>query len=393
MLIDARRRRRAQHLTYIPGSGRRPRPDRRRGEAGDPGRIPAGPGRGLPAQSAAAQRERSRTRRAARGRGRRALRRSARRISGTPAHLPAAAGHGLGGPAAHRTGLAVRHAGRRSTPARPGWPGCWTRSHRAAPGRGRSPAARAGRRDERRCRSRPVRPGGGRSAPRRPDAAPSPSARPGPEPCWSGSSPSPGPGPTPRRSRRSAPPASTRSPTPSPYWPPRCRSPRPPPHQRAGSRAWLVPAEPPSAGCWTRSPRCRWRRAAHPYNAEALVHGLATARRRGAGRPLAPGRQLLRLHRYAREVLCAGERRPTPTLRLTAGQALDRHRDAAEAAAAAAAAARTPRIAPATAYALGRAPRRPAPRGRGGPLRLPAGVAGRRRGRRAGQGRQTVAAP
>ncbi|MBP0461099.1 hypothetical protein JFN87_27085, partial [Streptomyces bomunensis] len=33
--------------------------------------------------------------------------------------------------------------------------------------------------------------------------------------------------------------------------------------------------------------------------------------------------------------------------------ALDRHRDAAEAAAAAASAARTPRIAPATAYALG----------------------------------------
>ncbi len=36
-----------------------------------------------------------------------------------------------------------------------------------------------------------------------------------------------------------------------------------------------------------------------------------------------------------------------------AGRALERHRDAAEAAAAAAAAARTPRIAPATAYALG----------------------------------------
>ncbi len=38
---------------------------------------------------------------------------------------------------------------------------------------------------------------------------------------------------------------------------------------------------------------------------------------------------------------------------LGASQALDRHRDAAEAAAAAASAARTPRIAPATAYALG----------------------------------------
>ncbi|CAM5253052.1 CHAD domain-containing protein OS=Streptomyces tendae OX=1932 GN=GUR47_25645 PE=4 SV=1 [Streptomyces tendae] len=38
---------------------------------------------------------------------------------------------------------------------------------------------------------------------------------------------------------------------------------------------------------------------------------------------------------------------------LAAGEALNRHRDAAEAAAAAAQAARTPRIAPATAYALG----------------------------------------
>ncbi|NGN70339.1 metal-binding protein, partial [Streptomyces sp. A7024] len=37
----------------------------------------------------------------------------------------------------------------------------------------------------------------------------------------------------------------------------------------------------------------------------------------------------------------------------SAARVLDRHRDAAEAAAAAAAAAQTPRIAPATAYALG----------------------------------------
>ncbi|MDX3051322.1 hypothetical protein PV378_33255, partial [Streptomyces scabiei] len=36
-----------------------------------------------------------------------------------------------------------------------------------------------------------------------------------------------------------------------------------------------------------------------------------------------------------------------------AGEALNRHRDASEAGSAAAAAARTPRIAPATAYALG----------------------------------------
>ncbi|MDN3297384.1 CHAD domain-containing protein [Streptomyces ficellus] len=58
-------------------------------------------------------------------------------------------------------------------------------------------------------------------------------------------------------------------------------------------------------------------------------------------------RQLLRLHRYAGEV-----RGAAPVL-YEAGRALDRHRDAAEAAAAAATAARTPRIAPATAYALG----------------------------------------
>ncbi|MGW5638741.1 CHAD domain-containing protein, partial [Streptomyces sp. NPDC003832] len=63
-------------------------------------------------------------------------------------------------------------------------------------------------------------------------------------------------------------------------------------------------------------------------------------------------RLLLRLHRYARETLL-GEDAPTDVRLLTAGQCLDRHRDASEAAAAAAAAARTPRIAPATAYALG----------------------------------------
>ncbi|MGN5635428.1 CHAD domain-containing protein [Streptomyces sp. AC154] len=60
-------------------------------------------------------------------------------------------------------------------------------------------------------------------------------------------------------------------------------------------------------------------------------------------------RLLLRLHRYAHEVVRGA---PEPVL---AGpvHALDLHRDAAEAAAAAASAARTPRIAPATAYALG----------------------------------------
>ncbi|MFI8503115.1 CHAD domain-containing protein [Streptomyces sp. NPDC085524] len=59
-------------------------------------------------------------------------------------------------------------------------------------------------------------------------------------------------------------------------------------------------------------------------------------------------RRLLRTHRYAREALGGDVARLA-----AAGEALDRHRDAAEAAAASATAARTPRIAPATAYALG----------------------------------------
>ncbi|MFJ5227604.1 CHAD domain-containing protein [Streptomyces sp. NPDC088400] len=92
-------------------------------------------------------------------------------------------------------------------------------------------------------------------------------------------------------------------------------------------------------------------RAAHPYNAEALVSGLATASDGEAqDAPWHQVRHLLRLHRYAQEVWCAEG--PDPRL-AGAVQALDRHRDAAEAAAAAANAARTPRIAPATAYALG----------------------------------------
>lgn len=88
-------------------------------------------------------------------------------------------------------------------------------------------------------------------------------------------------------------------------------------------------------------------RAAHPYNAEALA--LAAGENQDA--PWHHTRALLRLHRYSGEVLHAGAE-PDPVL-YEAGRALDRHRDAAEAAAAAAAAARTPRIAPATAYALG----------------------------------------
>ncbi|MEU0373464.1 CHAD domain-containing protein [Streptomyces sp. NPDC006283] len=91
-------------------------------------------------------------------------------------------------------------------------------------------------------------------------------------------------------------------------------------------------------------------RAAHPYNAEALVNGLATtAAGEAQDAPWHEVRRLLRLHRYAQEVVRPGS---SPVL-CQAGLVLDRHRDAAEAAAAAATAARTPRIAPATAYALG----------------------------------------
>ncbi|CAM5555115.1 hypothetical protein SNARM312S_00764 [Streptomyces narbonensis] len=88
-------------------------------------------------------------------------------------------------------------------------------------------------------------------------------------------------------------------------------------------------------------------RAAHPYNSDALA--LAAGESQDA--PWHRTRHLLRLHRYASEVLHTGGE-PDPVL-FESARALDRHRDAAEAAAAAAAAARTPRIAPATAYALG----------------------------------------
>ncbi|WP_436839970.1 CHAD domain-containing protein [Streptomyces althioticus] len=92
--------------------------------------------------------------------------------------------------------------------------------------------------------------------------------------------------------------------------------------------------------------------AGSPYNAEALVRGLSPdPSPHPQDTPWHQVRLLLRLHRYAQEVLdpAAGD---DPRLR-AAGEALDRHRDAAEAAAAAAQAGRTPRIAPATAYALG----------------------------------------
>nr|WP_242552561.1 CHAD domain-containing protein [Streptomyces beijiangensis] len=90
-------------------------------------------------------------------------------------------------------------------------------------------------------------------------------------------------------------------------------------------------------------------RASLPYNAE----GLSDAQ----DAPWHTVRLLLRLNRYAHEVLYAdldAEGRPGLDPRVFgAGQALDRHRAASEAASAAASAARTPRIAPATAYALG----------------------------------------
>ncbi|WTD19110.1 CHAD domain-containing protein [Streptomyces hirsutus] len=117
--------------------------------------------------------------------------------------------------------------------------------------------------------------------------------------------------------------------------------------------------------------------AGSPYNAEALAHGLSPdPAPHPQDAPWHQVRLLLRLHRYALEVLyraagTAAAAEPTaafstsafpttapaappPGLRLlAAGEALDRHRDASEASAAAAHAARTPRITPATAYALG----------------------------------------
>ncbi|MFC4327366.1 CHAD domain-containing protein [Streptomyces andamanensis] len=128
--------------------------------------------------------------------------------------------------------------------------------------------------------------------------------------------------------------------------------------------------------------------AGSPYNAEALIHGLSPdPAPHPQDAPWHQVRLLLRLHRYAQEALRGGlpaDGRNSPDgtdspdaldapdapdpgadgadagaaadagARLpAAGRALDRHRDASEAAAAAASAARTPRIAPATAYALG----------------------------------------
>ncbi|MER7483535.1 CHAD domain-containing protein [Streptomyces sp. NPDC126510] len=95
--------------------------------------------------------------------------------------------------------------------------------------------------------------------------------------------------------------------------------------------------------------------AGNPYNATALVHGLSPDTvPHPQDAPWHQVRLLLRLHRYAREAVSGPKGNAVVDLRLlSAGQALNRHRDASEAAAAAAQAARTPRIAPATAYALG----------------------------------------
>jgi hypothetical protein len=93
-------------------------------------------------------------------------------------------------------------------------------------------------------------------------------------------------------------------------------------------------------------------RAGHPYNAEAVQAALGaelTADLQDA--PWHQVRVLLRLSRYAAEVPGAGD---TDGHRLAeAALLLRRHHDAAESASAVATAARTPRIAPATAYALG----------------------------------------
>lgn len=90
-------------------------------------------------------------------------------------------------------------------------------------------------------------------------------------------------------------------------------------------------------------------RAAHPYNAEAVQASLgADLAADLQDAPWHRVRVLLRLSRYAAEVLGSGPQRLTEPAEL-----LELHREAAESAAAVAAAARTPRIAPATAYALG----------------------------------------
>ncbi|MFI0943932.1 CHAD domain-containing protein [Streptomyces sp. NPDC021020] len=95
-------------------------------------------------------------------------------------------------------------------------------------------------------------------------------------------------------------------------------------------------------------------RAAHPYNADAVQASLGaelTADLQDA--PWHQVRVLLRLSRYAAEVTRPEGDGPDRQRLADAARLLERHREAAESAGAVAAAARTPRIAPATAYALG----------------------------------------
>jgi hypothetical protein len=102
-------------------------------------------------------------------------------------------------------------------------------------------------------------------------------------------------------------------------------------------------------------------RAAHPYNAEAVQAALGTELTADLqDSPWHQVRVLLRLSRYAAEVRRGADPEPADpddeaaARRLAeAARLLARHREAAESAAAVAAAARTPRIASATAYALG----------------------------------------
>ncbi|MCZ4120885.1 CHAD domain-containing protein [Streptomyces sp. H39-S7] len=107
-------------------------------------------------------------------------------------------------------------------------------------------------------------------------------------------------------------------------------------------------------------------RAGHPYNADAVRAALGPELTSDLqDTPWHRARTLLRLSRYAAEVCppdepyfegAAGSRDTGENLRdrlKDAARLLERHREAAESANAVAAAARTPRIAPATAYALG----------------------------------------
>ncbi len=96
--------------------------------------------------------------------------------------------------------------------------------------------------------------------------------------------------------------------------------------------------------------------AGHPYNGLALRSALCdTPPDEGQDVAWHRARSLLRLTRYALEVAATAGTAPEPDAARLYGaeRALDRHREAADAAAAAAGAARTPRITPATAYALG----------------------------------------